>query len=55
MDKQIILQPNQPPQLIGSWTIGEVRQIGVGLLQWLDGIKLAEQPAIEDKETHDGA
>lgn len=52
--KSILLIPNQQPQFIGNWTVGEIRQMAQGLLMWLDAVPLnTNQPEpvkIEEKQ-----
>jgi hypothetical protein len=50
-EKQIILQPNQPPQFVGPWTVGEIMQMAQGLIRWLESLTVTN--AKPDEEKHE--
>lgn len=56
MPKQIILEPNKIPTLIGSWRVGEIISIAEALADWVSNLilqgemTLPEQPQPPQQE-----
>lgn len=46
--KVILLEPGKTPQLIGAWTVGEVRGMAAMLTAWIDRLPLSAVPDAED-------
>lgn len=46
-EMRIILQPNQPPQLEGAWTVGGVLAAAEFLRRWIEQQQIAVQPQPE--------
>lgn len=51
--KRIIIEPNQPIQTTGQWTVGEILSAAEQLSRWVQSIPLQQQapPATEPAQT----
>lgn len=43
-EMKIILEPNQPPQLIGIWTVGDVLRAADFLRAWIEQQQISLPP-----------